>query len=96
MVCLTTGTNMAKWKCTNCKWHGEETEISKVEYFTETQLEPSEWLWHCPECNFTELDEDTNVYCRNCDEEPVSDEGEQCPECYATDVERHRDDSRSH
>lgn len=86
-----------KWTCRNCDWHGIESEITKYKYFEETQLEPEEWLWHCPVCNVTSaLEEDSTAWCSWCDDEPVSDEGEVCSECRTTYAEAIADEAKGH
>lgn len=71
------------YRCVDCDWHGPEHEIYKEEFFKETRLEPSEWVWHCPICFKTDsLEKDTTVYCKSCGDVPVSDEGEMCGECF--------------
>lgn len=86
-----------KWECNNCKWTGPEYEIVKVEYFMETQLEPSEWLWHCPKCSATDsMDRVTDIFCKHCDEVQVQHDDDLCPECFAEECERYADASRGH
>ena len=86
-----------QWMCTKCDWHGNEDEINKDEYFKRTHLEPSDWIWHCPICYSPDhLEEDHGFWCRHCQDVPVQDDDDLCPECYAEEVERYTDISLGH
>jgi len=86
-----------KLECTACKWLGNENEIRKKIIFHQTQEEPEEWEWYCPNCNKTDtLEEVIEVLCRTCEDESVKHDGDQCTECYTVDCERHTDEERGH
>ena len=74
--------NRDRYLCMKCQWQGHEEEIIKELAHHETEYEPEEWAWFCPNCHkMDDLEEIEEIYCRTCEDEIVQHEGDQCPEC---------------
>jgi len=87
------------WICTCCKWEGPVDDIVKTQVFIQTQEEPDEFLWYCPDCNRTDsLEEkyENAAWCRTCEDVIVPDEGEQCEECRTCQAEAWADEVKGH
>lgn len=87
------------WICRACKWEGHVDDIRKRLAYAQTEYDPEEWEWYCPDCNKTETLEEkyeNAIWCRTCEDEIVQHEGDQCTECYTEECERYADASRGH
>jgi len=87
---------MDKWECNQCHWTGHVDDIIKKRVYFETVHEPEEFLWYCPECKSTEVDEINIMMCAWCEEEVVKDEDDICSECLTCYREHQADIAKGH
>jgi hypothetical protein len=82
------------YECTKCGCTDMTDEDVTYETFSQTQEEPGEYEWRCPECLSDAIEEVSAFWCKGCDDVQVKDDGDYCGECHQCMLEDKADARR--